>query len=57
MTYLQTLLQTIPGRDIRTQAVEDRIAKIKSYLETNSHMSWTEGYKARLAELATLEAR
>jgi hypothetical protein len=56
MTYYQTTLATIPGRDIRQPAEsrEERIARLEEWQRNTGHLSWTAAYKARAAELATL---
>ncbi len=57
-TYAQTNLQTSEYRTTytpRPQTPARRIQWLRSYLETNAGMSWTDGYKARQLELARLE--
>jgi hypothetical protein len=57
MTYYQTTLATIPGRDIRrpAESTEARIAHLEAWQAETAHMAFTAGYKARAAELATLK--
>lgn len=59
MTYLDTLILTQPAREMRRPqpaTTAQRIARLREWLATMGHLSFTEGYKAKAAELARLEA-
>lgn len=49
-----TALQTIPGRDAKTNVTIDRVAWLKRYLVECAQFCWTETYKARANELGRL---
>lgn len=57
MTYYQTTLATIPGRDIQRDAetTAEHIARIEEYLEVCKMWSYTDTYRAKVAELTALK--
>lgn len=58
-TYAQTNLQTCDYRTThrpQAQTQAERVAWLRDYLATNAHMAWTDGYKARQAELSRFVA-
>lgn len=58
MTYYDTALQTIPGRDIRRPAPTkaQQIAKLEQQLEECSYANWTQAWKDAKARLEALKA-